>query len=215
MASVTEIPDLIHASVSSVAKRLRSRYHPFVEYEDLQQELYIWYLKSGHRKLKEWQEQHVEKSVQRLVTKSLWNAGEKYARKEKALQTGYEPEDEFFYSIPMVADMLTLYLDPDWTAPRGITYDNIQVASGKPSSEGSFNLQTMVADVGKAYEALSESDKGLLSRVYTGDPREVIAVLALEWNITPNAADHRVRRVVGRIRAALGGPKPYEETVSE
>lgn len=211
MSTVTEIPDVVHSTVSSVAKQIRSRYRDYVEYEDVQQELYIWFIKSGHRSLKRWQDQHHPKSVQRLLAKSLRNAGEKYARKEKAQLVGYEVEDEFFYSIPMIADMLQLHFDPDWREPKGIAYDEAKPSGGGKPGDG-MNLVAMVADVGKAYEALSQSDRDLLRFVYAGDPRAAIAVLALEWDITPNAADLRVRRVVGRIRAALGGPNPWKES---
>lgn len=211
MSTVTEIPESIIAAVSSVSRQLRSRYRDFVEFEDVQQELYIWYLKN-HRKVTKWEQEYHPKSVQRLVAKSLRNAGEKYCRKEKAAQTGYEPDDEFFYTIPMVADMLQLYFDPDWREPKGVEMTD-KTSSGKPAQEG-WNLQAMVADVGRAYEALPPSDQALLSFVYDGTRmvRDAITQLSLEWEVTPNAADHRVRRVVGRIRAKLGGPRPYEET---
>lgn len=209
-----EIPKHVHAAVDSAAKQIRSRFRDYVEYEDVAQELYIWYLKHT-RKVAEWEDQYHPKSVQRLLVKSLRNAGEKYARREKAAKVGYEPEDEFFYSIPMIADMLQLYFDPHWREPKGMAYDQVKTSGGE-ASDG-MNLVAMVADVGKAYEALSATDQELLRYVYAGDPRAAITVLALEWDITPNAADHRIRRVLGRIRAALGGPKPYdeEEEVSE
>lgn len=209
MSTVTEIPESIHAAVASVARQLRSRYRDFVEYEDVQQELYIWYIKN-HRKVAAWEEEHHEKSVARLVNRSLRNAGEKYCRKQKAEMSGYEPDDEFFYSIPMVADMLQLYFDPDWMEPAAIQLGT--VSSGKPAEEG-WNLQAMVADVGKCYEQMPTADQHLLREVYGGEVpvRDAIAWLALEWECTPNAADHRIRRVLGRLRAKLGGPRPYPE----
>lgn len=213
MSRVTEIPDLIQASVSSASRQLRSRYRDYCEYEDIQQELYIWYIKN-HERVAAWEEQYHEKSVARLVAKSLRNAGEKYCRKQKALSVGYEPDDEFFYTIPMVADMLQLYFDPEWMEPRAIELTTS--SSGKAPNEG-WNLQAMVADVGRAYEALPASDQHLLREVYGGNVpvRDAIAWYALEWGITQNAADHRVRRVVGRVRAKLGGPRPYAEVDDE
>lgn len=209
MSTVTEIPDLIHAQVSSVSRQLRSKYRDFCEYEDIQQELYIWYIKH-HTKVEKWEEELHEKSVARLVAKSLRNAGERYCRRQKAMLTGYEPEDEFFYTIPMVTDMLQLYFDPEWMEPRAIELTTS--SSGKAPNEG-WNLQAMVADVGRGYESLSASDQHLLREVFGGEVpvRDAIAWYALEWGITENAADHRIRRIVGRIRAKLGGPRPYIE----
>lgn len=202
--------DLASPTVFSVARQLRSKYRDFCYLEDIQQELWIWVITHEH-KLDEWTESDLHpKSVQRLLAKSLRNAGEKYCRREKAAKVGYETDDEFFYSIPMVADMLQLYFDPDWGQVQAVEFGGTK--SGKPASEG-WNLQAMVADVGKAYEGLSAHDQTLLREVYAeGKPYDNIAALALDWGgITWNAADHRVRRVVGRIRATLGGPQPYEE----
>jgi len=209
VSRVTEIPEFIHAQVASVSRQLRSRYRDFAEYEDIQQELYIWYVKN-HRKVARWEEEHHEKSVARLVAKSLRNHGEKYCRREKAAAVGYEPDDEFFYTIPMVADMLQLYFDPEWMEPPGMQLTT--TSGGKPPQEG-WNLQAMVADVGKCYEQMPEADRKLLHEVYGGEVpvRDAIAWLALEWEVTPNAADHRIRRVLGRLRAKLGGPRPYGE----
>lgn len=203
-----EIPEEIHAAVSSCAKQLRSRYRDFAEYEDIQQELYIWYLKN-HRKVEAWEDEYSTRTVQRLTMKALRNAGEKYCRAEKAERSGYAVEDEFFYTIPMVADMLTLYFDPDWMAPAvNVTGETAK----KPPQEGG-NLMAMVADVGKAYEAMPEPDKELLARIYDGERpvREAIEFEALTNGITHGAQDRRIRRVIGRLRAGLGGPRPYEE----
>lgn len=212
MSTVTEIPEDVTAAVASVSKRLRARYRNYVEYEDVQQELYYWYLKRGHRKLAQWEEEYDHpKSVQRLLSKALWNAGDKYCRAEKAAAVGYEEDDEFFYTIPMVADMLTLHFDPEWMYPTNTVDDNGS-SNKKPPQEG-WNLQAMVADVGRAYQSLPDADRELLAFVYDGSrvPRDAIAWLSLDWKITHNAADHRVRRVLGRIRAKLGGPRPYKE----
>lgn len=202
---------MVDSVVYSVAKQLRGKYRGYVELDDVAQELWIWVI-THTAKLDEWMEEHHPKSVQRLLAKSLRNHGEKFCRREKAGTVGYDPiEDEFFYSLGMVTDMLTLYFDPEWREPKGVNYETLAAPSGG-SSDG-MNLVAMVADVGKAYERLSRADQSLLRDIYgSGDPHDNIAALALDsGGITYNAADHRVRRVLGRIRAQLGGPRPYEE----
>lgn len=210
MTRTIELTEADYAAVSSVSRQLRSRYRDYCEFDDIQQELYVFLLKN-YRKMQGYREEYADNQeyAHRLVTKSLRNAGEKFCRKEKAAFCGYEVEDEFFYSIPMVADMLQLYFDPEWTAPAmNVTGER----SKKPPQEGG-NLMAMVADVGKAYEAMPISDQDLLRRVYDGSRpvRDAIALEALSWGITHNAADHRIRRVIGRLRAELGGPRPYQE----
>lgn len=207
----TELLSADHAAVSSASRILTSRYKGYVSFEDVQQELYLWLL--GHYdRAERWRAEYSEKHAERTLVKALRNAGERYCRAEKAEFEGYTPDDEFFYSIPMVADLLRLSFDPEWVEPTSpIKEEDEYVGGARPASE---NLVTMVADVGKALQTLPEADQRLLQRAYgpgveTGD---VIAVLGLEWNITAHAADSRLRRVVGRVRAALGGPSPYQET---
>ena len=199
-----------HAAIASATKILVSRYRGYVEYQDVQQELYLWLFKN-YDKAERWRAEHGEAHAERMVVKALRNCGERYCRSEKSEKDGYSTDDEFFYSIPMVADLLQLYFDPDWMMPGGLELTT--TSDGKPASEGG-NLIAMVADVGRAYEALPAPDRALLEEVYDRPSHDVgnaIAVLALHWEITQTAANSRIRRVVGRLRAKLGGPSPYRE----
>lgn len=200
---MTEFIPADHAAVSSATRQLMSRYRGHVSFEDVQQECYVWLIANYH-KVMTWREER-EHAEQTLV-KALRNAADRYCRQEKAEHDGYVPEDEFFYSIPMVRDLLTLSFDPDWMMPGSMQLDAVR--SGTPANEGG-NLMTMVADVRRALGTLTPHDRELLARVYdTRDPDQEIAVLALEWDVTTKAADMRVRRTLGRLRAALGGPNP-------
>lgn len=198
-----------NAAVTSASKIVCSRYRGYVEYQDVQQELYLWLYENYHRAEK-WREEHGARHAERTLVKALRNVGERYCRAEKAEQVGYHPEDEFFYSIPMVADLIQLYFTPGWMLPQGL--EMAPVSGGKPASEGG-NLVAMVADVGRAYEALPAPDKELLREVYGGDVpvADAIAARSLDWAITYSAANSRIRRVVGRLRANLGGPSPYTD----
>jgi len=194
-----------HSAVASATRILTSRYRDHVAFEDVQQECYLWLFKNYH-KAERWRSEHGDRHAERTLTKALRNAGERYCRAEKAEHDGYLPEDEFFYSIPMVRDLLALSFDPEWMLPGSIQLDRI--SSGTPSNEGG-NLMAMVADVRRAFQTLHEHDRELLTRVYgVKDPDQEIALLALDWGCTSKAADSRLRRILGRLRAALGGPNP-------
>lgn len=199
------------AVLSSVARQLRSKYHGYVDLEDIQQELRLWII-THPQKVDEWREEHSDQTADRLLARSLRNHGEKFCRREKAAYCGYETDDEFFYSIQMVADLLELWFDPEYMIPGSIELG--QTSSGKPANEGG-NLMAMVADVGRAYESMSQKDKDVLEWVYGGQMpvRDAVNFLAeVVWGITYRAADMRIRRVLGRLRQELGGPRPYEET---
>lgn len=199
-----------HAAVASATKIVYSRYRTVVEFEDVQQELYCWLLQKYDRVLA-WRERLEEQHAEKTIVKALRNEGERYCRIEKAEREGYSPEDEFFYSLPMVADLLQLYFDPDWMMPASVTYGT-STSGGNPASEGG-NLYALVSDIGRGLKALPGPDRALLKRVYGygQQPADEIAALACELDISVSAANSRVRRVVGRLRAALGGPDPYKE----
>lgn len=197
------------AVLSSVARQLRSKYHGYVDLDDIRQELYLWLVRNAER-IEEWRENHSPVTADRILARSLRNHGEKYCRREKAAYCGYEVDDEFFYSIQMVAEILQLHFDPEYMEPGSIELG--QTSSGKPASEGG-NLMAMVADVGRAYDAMPQADRDLLEWIYGGHipVREAIEFQALTWGCTYNAADKRIRRVLGRLRKNLGGPRPFEE----
>lgn len=196
-----------HAAVASASRILYSRYRDFVAYEDVSQELYLW-LYEHYDRAERWRGEFSEKHAERTLTKALRNAGDRYCRNEKANWRGYDVEDEEFYSIPMIADLLRLSFDPDWGMMSSLPLDT---EGGEQSTNPSETLRCMVADVGKAYGGLPDHDRALLKRAYDYDVEtaDVVAALACEWGITAKAADSRLRRVLGRLRAALGGPSPY------
>jgi hypothetical protein len=208
---MSELLAMDHAAVASASRILTSRYRNFVTYEDVQQELYLWLL-SHYDRAERWRAEYSEKHAERTLVKALRNAGERYCRTEKAEFEGYTPDDEFFYSIPMVADLLRLSFDPEWVEPTSpIKEEDEYVGGARPANE---NLVAMVADVGRALRTLPVPDQRLLRRAYGQgvETADVVAQLGLEWDISAHAADSRLRRVVGRVRAALGGPSPYQES---
>lgn len=197
------------AVISSASKILSSKYRDFVEFQDVQQELYLW-LFQHYDKADEWRGKYEERHAERTVRRALLNAGERFCRAEKAERCGYSPDDEFLYSIKMVAELLQLYFDPEWAAPP--VQDLTKMSGGTPSSE-SGNLLAMVTDVGRVFEALSTSDRLLLWDVYGGrqSVKDAVTIKAKLWSCSYSAANSRIRRVVGRARAKLGGPSPYGE----
>lgn len=195
------------AAVNTVSRMLKSRYRAYVEYEDLTQEGAIWLLQN-YATVNQWRQENEDYIAQGKVIKAIRRAVERYCRTEKAHHEGYEPDDEFFYTIPQCADLLQMYFDPDYMM-RGMSDLTERTSGGRPASEGG-NLVVMVADVGRAYEALPAHDRDLLREVYEEcDPTDVIGRLAYQWGVTYSAANMRVRRVVGRLRKELGGASPW------
>lgn len=207
---MSELTVADYAAMSSAAKILMGRYRGHVEYDDVWQELALWLYENYH-KAERWRAELEPEHAERTLTKALRNAGERYCREQRKHQLGYDPaDDEFYYSIPMIADLLCLHFDPEYRIPSANDPERVKVSA--PAGDG-MNLPTMVADVGRAYNTLPRHDKKLLAKVYGKgqDQGDEIAALSVAWDVSYSAAYSRVRRVVGRVRAALGGANPYVE----
>lgn len=202
------------ACVGSAARQLRSRYRDFAEYDDILQELWLW-MYGNYEHVERWRAEFSEAHARNTLMRSLKNAGERYCRKEKAAICGYSVDDEFFYTVPMVANLLALHFDPTWSAPRGQAYDTDRTSGGSAPQE-SGNLVAMIADVSRAYDQASAEDRALLKEVYGGEypVQTVVESKAAEWDCTIQAAQKRINRAVGRLRAFLGGPTPYRKDVA-
>lgn len=199
-----------NAAVYSASRILTAKYKGYVDFNDVQQELYLW-LFQNYEKAESWRESREEAHAQSTLIRALRNAGERYCRNEKAEQSGFHTDDEFFYSIPMVSDLLQLHFDDDWMLPSGL--ELTRTTGGTPAREGG-NLMAMVADVGRAYGALPLPDRTLLREIYNNDDKGVadaIATKSLDWDCSLSAANSRIRRVVGRLRAQLGGAAPWRK----
>ena len=78
----------------AIAADFKKKY-PMVESDDLQQEMYLWFV-SHPRKYKEWSELE-EKDKNKLIAKSLRNQCLKYCEREKARISGYDHRDLYYY----------------------------------------------------------------------------------------------------------------------
>lgn len=170
----------------------------WAEYDDLRQECLIWFVENEGTWVR-WQE---EGNYEHKVRASLANHCKRYIMQEKAARSGYSPEDQFFYSIGMVNDLMPLIFgEPD------VLVNNGQTEAKPPANpQENNNLQAMIADIKVGYEALSDADKLMLGAVFDGgDPRRNLADEAAVLGISRDAMDKRVRRALGRLRKPLGG----------
>lgn len=205
----SEFTEADYSALESASRQVAARYRGYVDYHDLTQECFVWLLQN-YAKVEAWRDEYSDKHAHSTLVRALKNACERYARKEKAQVDGYNVEDEHFYTIPMVANMLRIYFDPDRFAVPSLGLHQ-SVSGGTPAHEGG-NLMAMVADVGRVYEQMPLHDRVLMHTVYSaGDPKDNIQALANEWETTWDGANGRVRRVVGRLREKLGGPNPWSD----
>jgi DNA-directed RNA polymerase specialized sigma24 family protein len=203
------IPD-ITASVANVIVR---RFRGYVDKEDVKQECYSWYLsRVAHLDslLNE------ENTVQRIINEKriAWQmkrSAERYARKEKAVRTGYKPGDEAFYDTVIIAQLLPHVIASvvDNTVleqAQNLINDGQPKKQSAPAEGG--NLLATLIDIKKAYLKLDIIDKDILIKRY--HENLTLQELATYLDCATSTADRRCQNSLRKLQNNLGGESPYQ-----
>lgn len=137
-------------------------------------------------------------------------------RIKKAALAGYEPHDEVFYTTGALRRLLPMYLDaldedgiiPE-RPPQGREH------TGKVSGSVSYGdyLATM-ADVDRAFKALSESKQKLLGRYFAypqGKGGWTHTEISSAMGMPPDELNSRVQVAVNALQRELGGQNPWNK----
>jgi hypothetical protein len=177
-----DLDNLIDAAAYVVYRRHRSHTDP----ADIRQEMWVWVLAQDATR--------VDELEPHKLTWKLRDAGEVYARKEKAAKGGYVDSDEVFYSMRTLRDLLPLAIT---TEPVTLRAEGDE--GGSRSGEAlSMEFETTLADVRRAFRKVSSKYREVLALSVT-DPLGV--------------DDAAVTRALRFMQRKLGGRKPRKETV--
>ncbi len=192
--------------IARVAGAVAKRFRGYIEVEDLKGELVLWCLEHPGAAEKLWSED----TPWWFRNRRLWSVAQRYARQQKAIMVGHEVEDEFFYSPALVKTLLPDAFEHDSTPPsNGISEVKVK-HSGGPGME----WETLMADVRRALELLSERDFELLWSVYgtpNGSLNAYAGVKGWDWR----RAVREERRALRRLVDLLGGTSPWVEDLTE
>lgn len=199
-ALISEYSDLVRIIASTKHKE-----YPMVPRDDIEQELWIWFLKHPH-KTSEWRALDIKEST-KLFTRSLHNAASRFCQYEKARSVGYEITDVFFYQRQVVEELLPSVLNNDWT--QEITFDMNSDRKALAPNEGG-NLMAMQSDISRAFDMLKEHHQNILIQWnLSGKNSKELAIVLKAPN--EKAARMRVTRAIDALIQNLGGHKPYYE----
>lgn len=152
--------DLIDTEAASVWRK----YAQWAGREDIKQEMYTWAL-SHTEKVDEWLAEDPPRFAS--LGRALFRVGSKYAKDEKAHQSGYEPGDIFDYTPGVIANMLPEALGDIY----GIRTQPPEVSArggGKPANErGDFTIICM--EIRWAFDRLNDDDQYALVQYYVND----------------------------------------------
>lgn len=203
--TIEEWVDLYKDMVSTLAAEYYRRY-PMVEQEDIQQDLWLWFV-SHPNKYKEWSKLEV-KDRDKLIGKSLRNAGIKYCEREKSRKSGYDQSDLYYYDVTVVEAFLPSIIADTYEMPKKIKDLNFKFGKGEVTDGN--NWLVLRADISKAFHQLSEAKQNILRIRYTLEDSEWTE-LGKELNTSPDGARMKVHRAMGNLVKILGGYRPYEE----
>ncbi len=173
--------DQVRHTVNRAAEEIRRMYGHYIDVDDVRQEMYLALVKNPA----------LLDLNTGLLRRRLKDTGVDYARREKAHRTGYDPRDEYFYSIHTLLRLLPDAFDQYAVSPR----TGGEGEGGMPPARGERTYQeweTQVADVRRALDRVGYADFSLLRQLVKGDR---------------DTNDTMVQSALRNLQARLGGPR--------
>lgn len=182
--------------VSKTASSVAFKFPLYVTEEDLSQEMYLYALStpSAVALMKSDQDWPVK------LAPILKKVGYEYAQREEAHANGYEPEDVYHYSEPVLRTLLEdAFVYEDWQSFQAF-------GDGQPRAKGQVNetgdRMAMLSDVKAAWSRLPKEKQEIVFVYYAHFKN--YGKLG-EWlGISYDAARQRLNRAVGALQRELG-----------
>lgn len=210
---MTEVHPTIYDLAPSVARSIVNRYGKWVDRDDIKQECILWAMNRTAWVNEQLNEPDTEKrkhNEQKLAWQMMRHV-ERYARREKAVRSGYQPGDEAFYQIATLATLLPFViasvLDGTVLEPaQEMILDGQPKGSSSPA-EGGALLATLM-DIKIKFTELDAEDKQILTLRYHEQMTLAQIGAVLECHAT--TADRRCDHALRALNNLLGGRSPYQ-----
>lgn len=206
----------LHLSVydiaPSVAYTVYRRYKKFVERDDVKQECLVWAMTRIPYINEQLSEPDTEKrrhNEQKIAWQML-RVAERYARKEKALKSGYQTGDEAYYERATLGQLLPFVIASiiDGTVleqAQEMIKDGQPRGSSSPAEGG--NLLAILIDIKKAYVKLEPEHQQLL--VWRHHESLTLSQIAQILEVAISTADRRCINALRELQKLLGGENPW------
>jgi len=210
---VTDLNPAIYDIVPSIARVVHNQYNKYVDKDDLKQECIQWALaRIGYiNEQLEVEDTNERRHNEQKIAWQMKRAAERYARKEKAIKSGYQLADEAYYQTGVIGQLLPFVIA---SVIDGTVLEQAQemIRDGQPKGSSSpaegGNLLSMLIDIKKCYEELEQEDKHILMLRYHENLKleEIGEILEVHHS----TADRRCDRALRNLNEKLGGPSPYQ-----
>lgn len=203
-----DLPEGVEAIASIAARQVANRFHGYVERADLQQEMLMWCLEHP-KKVSKWldpDDAGERKRGEGALRVTLRRVGEQYARTERAEAAGFSTDDEYFYDIAVVEELLPEAFNPDgW--PPVVVKDDSGKRTKRPLNEGNDRL-SKIADVQAALRKIPEGDVWALEQHYSLGRTYV--EIARDLDVSKSKVHRDCERALGWLSEHLGGRSPWD-----
>ena len=209
---MTEPNPILNDIVPSVVSLVHRRYRKYVDRADLTQEAYAWLMTRVvyFNGLLEEESESIRLANQRRIGWQMKRAVERYARKEKATRSGYQTNDESFYDVITIAQLLPYVIasvvnDTAIEQAQNLVNDGTPRKPSAPSEGG--NLLATLIDIKKAYELLDEDEQKILRLRY--HENYTLQQLSEVLECAISTADRRCGNALRKLLNFMGGESPY------
>lgn len=209
---MTEPNPILNDIVPSVVSLVHRRYRKYVDRADLTQEAYAWLMTRVvyFNGLLEEENESVRLANQRRIGWQMKRAVERYARKEKATRSGYQTNDESFYDVITIAQLLPYVIasvvnDTAIEQAQNLVNDGTPRKPSAPSEGG--NLLATLIDIKKSYELLDEDEQKILRLRY--HENYTLQQLSEVLECAISTADRRCGNALRKLLNFMGGESPY------
>ena len=203
---------ILNDIVPSVVTIVHRRYRKYVDRDDLTQEAYAWLMtRVGYfNGLLAEENEAVRLANQRRIGWQMKRAVERYARKEKATRSGYQTNDESFYDVVTIAQLLPYVIasvvnDTAIEQAQNLVNDGTPRKPSAPAEGG--NLLATLIDIKKAYELLDEDEQKILRLRY--HENYTLQQLSEVLECAISTADRRCGNALRKLLNFMGGESPY------
>ena len=210
---MTELHPIIYDLVPSVANTIYRRYKNYVERDDIRQECIAWAMTraADHTvDLMEADEAKRRHNEQRIAWQ-MKRVAERYARKEKAVKSGYSTSDEVYYESFTLGQLLPFVIA---SVLDGTVLEQVQqmIQDGQPKgrsspSEGG-NLLASLIDIKKGYLKLEVEDQTILRLRH--HENFTLQQVAQYLECATSTADRRCTQSLRKLQEILGGISPWK-----
>lgn len=199
-----EILDQCEPNIKVAAAQVARRYRGYVTFSDMEQEAQIWVMTHPRTVFDRLQD---GKRGNDRITRQLAKHLHSIARTEKASVSGYNPEDEVFYSQAVVEMILPALWD-ETLMVQGPQGEPSEGRSNSDPSEGG-NWQVMVADVRAAYDRSDLDVRQRVALVMRYHEQATLTEIGRALEVSKQGAQGVVRSALGRLVNYLGGTDPH------